>query len=366
MRQVNPSALAHGPTANELNLTNYNHLLQIFVICSGTLFLPLLLESYSRKQGRLSPDYTHDCPASYHQPLPDDLQAPELRCAVHLLGFWVDTASFSLFVYSVSVALQALVVISMGSLADSPRLRHTLLTSFAAIGSVACVGFIFLTNKSPVWWVCGVLALVANVTYGASMPCLNAYRASFASPPPTRPLVPTRLIALLPLAVPDLGHSDPIVLDKLDLLHDARERVKAAKLVGSSVEEREEASRAYATAAEDYSTARALATSRISSTAIASGYAAGISALALLVIPVTLMGGTLFSLRLAICGSGLAWGLGTIREIAEPGLLGTQGLKLDTDLTVCFCATQLLPSGCDRLRRLGWQWAMGRLSLVRA
>lgn len=143
---------------------------------AATLFLPVALETFARKRGKLSPDFTHDCPASYHQPLPDDPQAPELRCAVRLLGHWVDTASFSLFVYSASVACQALLVISMGSLADSPRLRHSLLTTFATIGSVACVSFIALGNKSPVWWLCGVLALVANVTYGASVPCLNAYR----------------------------------------------------------------------------------------------------------------------------------------------------------------------------------------------
>lgn len=118
-------------------------------------------------------------------------------------------------------------------------------------------------------------------------------------------------------AVPDLGQSDPAVLDKLELLHDARERVKAAKVDQSSDDESQEAARAYATAAEDYSTARALATSRISSAAIASGYASGIAALVLLVIPVTLMGGSLFSLRLAICGSGLAWGLGTIRKSGQ-------------------------------------------------
>jgi len=114
--------------------------------------------------------------------------------------------------------------------------------------------------------------------------------------------------------VPDLGQSDSGVLYELELLNEARERVKAAKCDAAPDEERLEATRAYATAADEYSTARALATSRISSTAIASGYASGIAALVLLVIPVTLMGGSLFSLRLAICGAGAAWGLGTIRQ----------------------------------------------------
>ena len=136
----------------------------------------MALETYARHHGKLGPDYARACPASYHQPLPDDPQLPEPRCAVHLLNFWVDTASFSLFVYSASVALQALIVISMGSLADDPRLRHRLLVAFAALGSVFCVAFVGLGNKSPLWWLCGVFALVTNVSFGASIPCLNAYR----------------------------------------------------------------------------------------------------------------------------------------------------------------------------------------------
>lgn len=146
------------------------------MIVAGVLFLPVALETYARKEGRLSPEHVHPCPASYHQPLPGDPQQPELRCAVHLAGLWIDTASYSLFVYSASVACQALTVISMGGLADNPRLRHSLLTTFATIGSLACVAFLALTNKGPFWWLCGVFALVANVCYGASIPCLNAYR----------------------------------------------------------------------------------------------------------------------------------------------------------------------------------------------
>lgn len=128
----------------------------------------------------------------------------------------------------------------------------------------------------------------------------------------------SRLVGLR-LLVPELGQSDATVLQKLEVLHDARENVKSTKANGASADERDEASQAYTTASEGYSTARALATSRISSTAIAAGYASGISALVLLVIPVTLMGGSLFSLRLAICGAGAAWGLGTIRKLNKPG-----------------------------------------------
>ena len=150
-------------------------------------------------------------------------------------------------------------------------------------------------------------------------------------------------------------------MHKLELLNEARERVKVAKLGGSSISERGEASRAYATAAEDYSTARALATSRISSTAIASGYASGIAALVLLVIPVTLLGGSLFSLRLAIGGSGLAWGLGTIRELREPGLS-----RLEAQVLTVIFWSQPRRFGSGHLQRWASQLGMARSSLGQA
>lgn len=44
------------------------------------------------------------------------------------------------------------------------------------------------------------------------------------------------------------------------------------------------------------------------------GYASGILALLLLLIPVTLGGGSTTSLRWAVAGSGVWWAVGTVRE----------------------------------------------------
>lgn len=56
-------------------------------------------------------------------------------------------------------------------------------------------------------------------------------------------------------------------------------------------------------AAEDWS----YTTSRLSSTCTALGFFSGVSVLALLLVPVTLMGGSTFSLRLAVGLSGVWW-----------------------------------------------------------
>lgn len=62
-----------------------------------------------------------------------------------------------------------------------------------------------------------------------------------------------------------------------------------------------------ATLSEAYNTALSRATSRISSQGIALGYAAGILLLVIALVPVTLLHGTTFSLRLAIGLSGIWW-----------------------------------------------------------
>lgn len=59
---------------------------QIFVICSLTLFLPVALETFARARGRLAPQYTVPCPSSTEGRNDD-----ELRCAVRILGHYLDT-----------------------------------------------------------------------------------------------------------------------------------------------------------------------------------------------------------------------------------------------------------------------------------
>lgn len=57
-------------------------------------------------------------------------------CAVRLFGRWIDTASFSLYAYSVSVACQALVVITMGNAADRGTSARHCPETLADLGGV--------------------------------------------------------------------------------------------------------------------------------------------------------------------------------------------------------------------------------------
>ena len=129
------------------------HFREVFAVVSLTLFLPICLEQYARDNGFLLPDRTVPCTAQVdhvpQQPTVLSMRGgpmptpEEVRCVVKLGWLWVDTASFryvlaypqafnpnsrldSLYVYSLSVASQAITVISMGSIADQPQYRKLL------------------------------------------------------------------------------------------------------------------------------------------------------------------------------------------------------------------------------------------------
>jgi UMF1 family MFS transporter len=80
-------------------------------------YIPITLEQLASERGVLFSDLTTPCRSSN----PSDhsrLQDGD-RCVFRLFGqWWVDTASFALYVFSLSVLLQALVVISMSGAAD--------------------------------------------------------------------------------------------------------------------------------------------------------------------------------------------------------------------------------------------------------
>lgn len=74
-----------------------------------------------------------------------------------------------------------------------------------------------------------------------------------------------------------------------------------------------------------------MTTSRISSIGVALGFFSGVSVLALLIIPITLMGGTTASMRLAVGVSACWWAVFTIPAwLGLPGSVGKGGDILQT------------------------------------
>ncbi|KAG6372104.1 MFS general substrate transporter [Boletus reticuloceps] len=268
---------------------------EVFVVVSLTLFLPICLEQFARDNGFLDPDHTKPCMSAPGE----NTASTETRCSVKIGWLWIDSASFSLYVYSISVALQALTVISMGSIADRPTTRKPLLLSFALVGASAAILFLFLSSSSPLWILSAVFAICANVGFGASVVAMNAYLPSLARESP-------EVIKAL-----DKSPTSPDVPPSIDLdadhaLFSDSESVSAPLLGVEAMPDHQSPAR------KAYVAALSRATSRISSQGIASGYGAGILLLLLALVPVTQMHGSTFSLRLAIGLSGIWWMLFSI------------------------------------------------------
>ncbi|KIM31048.1 hypothetical protein M408DRAFT_327938 [Serendipita vermifera MAFF 305830] len=262
---------------------------EVFAVCSLTLFLPICLEQFARDNGYLLPDRTERCVIatdvdSFTPPPPP---SEEIRCAVKIGWLWIDTASFSLYVYSLSVLLQALTVISMGGIADRAEHRKLLLLSFAILGSTATILFIALPSSSPVWLLCAFLSIFAIVAFGASVVAMNAYLPSLA-----RTALEVREKAAIVERLREAGPSTEAEFDTADAT-----TVRDPVLQG---------------AVEAYNEALSKSTSRISSRGIALGYGAGIALLCVALIPVTKWNGSTFSLRLAVSMSGMWWAVFTI------------------------------------------------------
>ncbi|KAI9619424.1 hypothetical protein H4Q26_014186 [Puccinia striiformis f. sp. tritici PST-130] len=93
-----------------------------FAIVAASLFLPITLEQLARDNGYTLPNHDSACSGSLKS-IPAEALATDFSnaCEVKLLGSWVETASFPLYVFSISVAIQAFVVGSLGDAADNPN-----------------------------------------------------------------------------------------------------------------------------------------------------------------------------------------------------------------------------------------------------
>ena len=93
------------------------------ILLSGNLlmiatYIPVTLEQLASERGVLFSDLTTPCHRATDHSLGRRFVDGD-RCVFKLFGlWWVDTASFALYVFSLSVLLQALVVISMSGAAD--------------------------------------------------------------------------------------------------------------------------------------------------------------------------------------------------------------------------------------------------------
>ena len=98
---------------------------------------------------------------------------------VSFLGIPVAPDSFLPYFISFAVGLQVLFLPILGAIADYSNLRKRMMQLFATIGAVTTILMFFLSGD--LWWLGGVLFIIAILSFGAAIVFYNAYLPDIAS-----------------------------------------------------------------------------------------------------------------------------------------------------------------------------------------
>jgi MFS transporter, UMF1 family len=99
---------------------------------------------------------------------------------VHPLGIPVLAGSFFPYVLALSVALQVFLLPVTGAIADRVRRKKRLLGLFAYIGAISTMGMYLIQGSAYLFG--GVLFVIANLSFGASVVVYNAFLPEIAEP----------------------------------------------------------------------------------------------------------------------------------------------------------------------------------------
>nr|ODN78246.1 UMF1 family MFS transporter [Cryptococcus depauperatus CBS 7841] len=296
------------------------------------IFLPITLEQMAREVGYYAPDMNKPC-------LIDENGGGSVGrvCKAKVLGVWIDTASFSMYVKSIAVACQAICIISIGPLADSTYWRKRLLLMFAYVGSLSGVAFLLFPTTLRTWVaiVAAFLFIVGNVTYAASIVCNNAFLPQLAREDGDVRRAQEQAVCEEPvtegISAEDIREDDNS--DSSLSIEDEGTRLLSNRFISTvralSTQDLAQSDPIKVepepvSLTEHYESLLSLTMSRLSSTGTAIGFFSGVSVLALLLIPVITLNGNTFSLRLAISLSGFWWAVFTV-----PAWLGLPGGTTD-------------------------------------
>jgi UMF1 family MFS transporter len=121
----------------------------------GTVFLGPYLASLAAEAARSAPDGM-----------------------ARFLGLPIAPDSFMPYCVSFSVGLQVLFLPMLGAIADYSHLRKAMLRVFATLGALATIALFAVSGS--LWWLGGLLFIVANLLFGATMVFYNSYLPDIA------------------------------------------------------------------------------------------------------------------------------------------------------------------------------------------
>lgn len=171
-----------------LGFYTYSFAAEVFVVCGLGAFIPITLEDLARASSTavLAHDHSKSCKAHNIDQPPSfgfattilsnggHSDSPKTgQCIFRILGFEVNTASFAMYTFSISVLLQALLVVTISGAADHGKYRKSLLITLAVTGAVATM--LFLPVTPTVYLLGSLWAIIGNVCVGASFVLLNSF-----------------------------------------------------------------------------------------------------------------------------------------------------------------------------------------------
>jgi UMF1 family MFS transporter len=255
-----------------------------------------LLESLARENGVLLSDRKTPCGSSSDKNTPDGGQ-----CIVYVLGMEINTASFAMYTFSISVLLQALLVVSISCAADHGNYRKKLLLAFAWIGSSSVMLYIFVSKN--VYLFGALLAIVSNTSFGASFVLLNSFLPLLVRHHPEISHAEAQVASLVP------NGQGPQHQDSLEA-ETALADSTAALLPREPLEEGHSISRVQTR--EELTSQELNLSTQISAKGIGIGYIAALFLQCVAIFILIRMKNTTWSQRVVLCVIGAWWAIFTI------------------------------------------------------
>ena len=209
-----------------------------------------------------------------------------------------------MYTFSLSVLIQALLIISMSGAADHGRYRKKLLLSFAFTGAVAMM--LFLPVVPKVYILGALFAIIANTCFGASFVLLNSFLPLLVRHHPSiqRPFPDSVTGATDFSFTSENGVEENEHEGSIDEAAEGEMLDSTAHLLGPA--SRAESNKPTVGFSKASSPELQLST-QISSYGIGIGYIAAVLVQVLAIVLVYLTGSTTFSLRLVLFVIGLWW-----------------------------------------------------------
>ncbi|KAL9118428.1 MAG: hypothetical protein Q9187_005029 [Circinaria calcarea] len=203
-----------------------------------------------------------------------------------------------MYTFSISVLIQALLIISMSGAADHGNYRKRLLLSFAFVGSLSTM--LFLPVVPKVYLLGAFLAIIANTCFGASFVLLNSFLPLIVRHHPSihRPNLHSSVEGLA-----DQGHESSEDFSEGDIEGSTSALLNSS---GSHISKVAPASPSPSSSPE------LQLSTEISSYGIGIGYAAAVLVQVFAIFVLILTGSTTFSFRLVLFLIGLWWFIFTI------------------------------------------------------